>query len=144
MARHSGTWNHLDWNFQINGVPLTDFNGDVTFSAAEDDWEFTQGQNYATERSLHENRSFDISFPMMATSPQLDLVEALAVADKKAGVGPYPFSAVHLITGASGIEGYKLVGQATIAQIDPPSVGKVGSARTIKLHVDAELMWRGA
>ena len=144
MARHSGTWNHKDWNFQLNGVPLTDFNGDVTFSALEDDWSFTQGQNESTERSMHENRSFDITFPMMATSRQLDLIEALAVADKKLRVGPYPFSATHIVSGAAGIEGYKLVGQATITQIEPPTVGKEGSARNIRLHVDAELMWRGA
>lgn len=142
MAKHTGTWNSKDWNLQINGVPLTDFNGDVTFSALEDDWEFVNGQNGAVERSQHENTSFDITLPMMATSPQLDLLEGLARDDFDLHAGPYPFSAVHIVGGT--VEGYKLVGSATIAQIDPPTIGKVGSARNVKLHVDVELLWRGA
>jgi hypothetical protein len=131
------TWDHTQCNSSIGGLAITDLNGDGTCESAAEDWEFVEGQNGAVERSLNNNHMFNFTYPMMATSPQLDALETLSQADKKTGAGPYPFAFVRI--GSS----FKITGLATIMSIAPMNSSKKGTARNVKIAVVGELVWLG-
>lgn len=138
MPNTCRTWNHKKLNIQLNGIEITDVNGDVSVEAGSDFWAFTEGQNGCVERSLLGNSMVKMTIPMMATSPQLDLIETLNQADQLTGDGPYVFSSVKTDSN------YKLVGQATILSIEHPKRSKQAQARNVVLQIVAEAEWLGA
>lgn len=127
------TWNHKNYNIVLDGVALTDFNGDLTVQADSDFWEFVEGQNGAVERSLLDNHLLTVTMPMMATSPQLSTLADLDYNDRNNGAGPFTFVAFRT-------DGeYKIVGQATIMSIAHPNRSKSAPVRNVVLKVVADM-----
>jgi len=131
------TWDHKKYKNTINGLSITDLDGDITVESDSPDFTFKQGQNGKTERSANRNMLITITVPFMATSPQLSIIEAMRIADLDAAVGPFPW--------ASAIIGgdYKLFGSATIESIDPPNASIEATARNVVLKVAVESEFRG-
>lgn len=132
------TWNSKNLKISLNAAALTDFNGDVTVESDGDIWELTEGQNGAVERSYQGSSTLTVTLPMMATSPQLDVIETLRQADESTGAGPYPFA----MTDTD--RNFKLLGQAYVNSMAYPTASKTAPARNVVLKVISEAEWRGA
>lgn len=132
------TYDHTKVNISINGLALTDFNGDVTVEKEGDDWEVVEGSNGAVERSRMNRKLFTVSIPMMQTSAQLTALDALAAADTQTGAGPYAFA----LTDLNGV--YSLFGVAWIHSMGTATKGRATVARTVTLKVKAEAVSEGA
>lgn len=132
------TWDHKSYNIVLDGVAITDINGDATLEADEDYWEFVEGQNGSVERSLRDNHLITVTLPMQATSLQLDQIAALDSNDRLLGAGPYDFVAVDVK------RGFKLYGKATIMKIGLPSRSKTAPVRNVTLKVVADAAFLGA
>lgn len=133
-----GTYDHTKVNISLNGIALTDFNGDVTIEKDGDDFETVEGSNGAVERSRMNRNLYTVTIPFMQTSKQLNAVEALRVADVGTGAGPFPFA----VTDLNGA--YVLMGQAWIRSMGTATKGRAATARTVTLSVKAELAFEGA
>ena len=132
------TYDHTKVNISLNGVALTDFNGDVSISKEGPEFEVTEGSNGAVERSRMVRNMYTVTLPMMQTSLQINAVETLRVADEKTGAGPYPFSIIDL-NGA-----YVLMGLAWVESMGDAVKGRQAQPRTITLKVKAEAAFEGA
>ena len=135
---HFATYDHTKENISINGIAITDFNGDVTIEKQGDDFEVTEGSNGSVERYRMVRKLYTVTLPMMQTSPQINAIEALRVADENTGAGPYPFA----ITDLNGA--YVLMGKGWIKNMGTATKGRAGTARTITLDVKAEIAFEGA
>ena len=133
-----GTYDHTKVNISLNGISLSDFNGDVTIEKDGDDWETVEGSNGAVERSRMNRRLYTVTIPFMQTSRQLTAIEALRVADLATAAGPFPFA----VTDLNGA--YVLMGQAWIRSMGTATKGRSASARSVVLSVKAELAFEGA
>lgn len=132
------TYDHTKVNISLNGLALTDFNGDVTVEKQGDDFEVVEGSNGAVERSRMVRKLYTVTLPFMQTSPQLTALENLRQADEKEGVGPYPFALVDL----NGV--YSIMGQAWVKSMGSATKGRATAPRTITLDVYAETAFEGA
>lgn len=132
------TYDHTKVNISINGISLTDFNGDVTVEKQGDDFETVEGSNGAIERSRMNRKLYTVTLPMMQTSPQLNAIEALRVADVMTAAGPFPFA----ITDLNGA--YVLLGKAWIRSMGTATKGRSAQARTVTLDVAGEIVFEGA
>lgn len=132
------TYDHTKVNIVLNGVALTDFNGDPTVTKQGDDFEVVEGSNGAVERARMVRKLYTVTLPMMQTSPQIDAIEALRVADESTGAGPFPFA----ITDLNGA--YVLMGQAWVKSMGDATKGRATAARTITLDVYADIAFEGA
>lgn len=132
------TYDHTKVNISLNGIALTDFNGDPSVSKEGPEFEITEGSNGAIERSRMVRNLYTVTLPMMQTSKQIDAIEALRVADEKANAGPYPFSIIDL-NGA-----YVLMGIAWVESMGDAVKGRQAQPRTITLKVKAEAAFEGA
>lgn len=133
-----GNYDHTKVNISINGISLTDFNGDVTISKEGDDWEVVEGSNGAIERSRMVRKLYTVTLPFMQTSPQLNALESLRILDEQTGAGPFPFA----ITDLNGA--YVLLGSAWIHSMGDATKGRSAAARTVTLRVKAEAAFEGA
>lgn len=133
-----GTYDHTKVNISIDGVKLTDFNGDVTISKEGDDWDVTEGSNGAVERSKMGRKLYTVTIPMMQTSPQLNQLEDLRQRDLNDGEGPYDFA----ITDLNGE--YVLMGSAWIHSMGDATKGRAATPRTVTLRVKANKVNEGA
>lgn len=132
------TYDHTKVNITLNGVVLTDFNGDVTIEKQGDDWAVVQGSNGAAERSKLVNNLYTVTLPMMQTSNQLTLIEGLRVSDENANAGPFPFSIMDL-------NGSNLFfGKAWVQSMGTITKGREAVARTVTLAAQAEVVFEGA
>lgn len=138
MSSLIGTYDHTMVNISVEGIALTDFNGDVVISKEGDEWEVTEGSNGCIERSRMVRNLYTVTLPFMQTSPQLTKLEALRVADETTKVGPYGFACVDL-NGA-----YVLLGQCWIHSMGEATKGRAATARTVTLRVKAEAAFEGA
>lgn len=132
------TYDHTKVNIALNGVAITDFNGDPTITKQGNDFEVVEGSNGAVERARMVRKLYTVTLPMMQTSPQIDAIEALRIADERTGAGPYPFA----ITDLNGA--YVLMGQAWINSMGDATKGRATTARTITLDVYADFAFEGA
>lgn len=132
------TYDHTKVNISINGLALTDFNGDVTVSKEGDDWEVVEGSNGAVERSRMNRKLYTVTLPMMQTSAQLTALDALAAADTQTGAGPYAFA----LTDLNGT--YSLFGVAWVQSMGDATKGRATAARNVVLRVKAEAVAEGA
>lgn len=132
------TYDHTKVNISLNGLALTDFNGDVTISKEGPDFEVVEGSNGSVERSRMVRELYTVTLPMMQTSLQINAIETMRVADEKTGVGPYPFAVVDL-NGA-----YVLMGVAWIQSMGDAVKGRQAQPRNIVLQVKAEAAFEGA
>ena len=132
------TYDHTKVNISLNGIALTDFNGDPTISKEGPEFEVVEGSNGAVERSKMVRNLYTVTIPMMQTSLQINAIEALRVADEKAAAGPYPFSIIDL-NGA-----YTLMGVAWIQSMGDAVKGRQAQPRNIVLQVKAEAAFEGA
>jgi hypothetical protein len=132
------TYDHTKVNISLNGVALTDFNGDPTISKEGPDFETVEGSNGTVERSRMVRNLYTVTLPMMQTSPQINAIEAMRVADENAGAGPFPFAIVDL-NGA-----YVLMGVAWVQSMGDAVKGRQTQPRSIVLNVKAEAAFEGA
>lgn len=132
------TYDHSKVNISLNGVALTDFDGDVTIEKEGPEFEVVEGSNGCVERSRMIRNLYTVTLPMMQTSLQLDAIEALRVADEKTGAGPFPFAVLDL-NGA-----YVLMGQAWVESMGTATKGRQATARNVVLRVKAEAAFEGA
>lgn len=132
------TYDHTKVNISLNGIALTDFNGDPTISKEGPEFEVVEGSNGAVERSKMVRNLYTVTIPMMQTSLQINAIEALRVADEKVAAGPYPFSIIDL-NGA-----YTLMGIAWIQSMGDAVKGRQAQPRNIVLQVKAEAAFEGA
>ncbi len=132
------TYDHTKVNISLNGISLTDFNGDVTIEKEGNDFETVEGSNGAVERSRMVRNLYRVTLPMMQTSLQINAIEGLRVADERTAAGPFPFAVVDL-NGA-----YVLMGQAWIETMGTATKGRQTVARNIVLSVKAEAAFEGA
>lgn len=132
------TYDHTKVNISLNGVALTDFDGDVTIEKEGPEFEVVEGSNGCVERSRMIRNLYTVTLPMMQTSLQLDAIEALRVADEKTGAGPFPFAVLDL-NGA-----YVLMGQAWVESMGTATKGRQATARNVVLRVKAEAAFEGA
>lgn len=132
------TWNYKKYNIVLEGIEITDLNGDATIEADEDLWEFVEGQNGSVERSLKDSKLITVTLPMQATSTQLDAIAGLDLSDRNANTGPYDFVAVDIS------RNFKLYGKATIMKIGMPSRSKVAPVRNVTLKIVADAAFMGA
>ncbi len=137
MAGIVKTWNYKDFNITFNLNEITDVNGDITLDADNEFWEFVEGQNGKVERHLGGNSLITCIIPMMATSNQIDFFAAADIADRETGVGPFPFTAIN----TNG--NYKLIGTATVMNIDRPTKTKTAPSRNITLKIVATAEFNG-
>ena len=137
MAGIVKTWNHKNFNVNFNLTEITDLNGDVTITADSEFWEFVEGQNDTVERHLHGNNLLTATFPMMATSSQLDTFALADEADRRLGAGPFPFTAFN----TDG--NYKLIGTATVMSIERPTRAKTAPSRNVVLKIVATAEFNG-
>lgn len=133
------TYNHRLCKINVNGIDLTDFNGDPTIEPGGDDWATTVGLNGVVQRSLLDNHLYTVTLPMVRTSPQVDALAALSVADKKLGAGPYTFAfkdlnGTDIVLGECWIQNMKSRG----------SLGAEASARNVVLAVVSHIEFEGA
>lgn len=133
-----GNYDHTKVNIAINGLSLTDFNGDVTISKEGDDFEVVEGSNGCIERSRMCRRLYTVTLPFMQTSPQLTALEGLRQLDVNTGAGPYPFA----ITDLNGA--YVLMGVAWVHSMGDATKGRAAAPRTVTLRVKAEAAFEGA
>lgn len=133
-----GTYDHAKVNISLNGISLTDFNGDVTIEKEGNDFETVEGSNGAVERSRMVRNLYRVTLPMMQTSLQINAIEGLRVSDERTAAGPFPFAVVDL-NGA-----YVLMGQAWIETMGTATKGRQTVARNIVLSVKAEAAFEGA
>lgn len=139
MANQTFTYNHKLCKIAIGGLEITDFLGDPSIAAGGDDWNETQGLNGVVQRSLQDNFMYTVTLPIVRTSPQLDALAVLAIADKKTGAGPYPF-AFRDLNGKDMI-----LGECWIKNMgDRGSLGKEGSARNVVVTVVSQIEYAGA
>lgn len=132
------TYDHTKVNISLNGISLTDFNGDVTIEKEGNDFETVEGSNGAVERSRMVRNLYRVTLPMMQTSLQINAIEGLRVSDERTAAGPFPFAVVDL-NGA-----YVLMGQAWIETMGTATKGRQTVARNIVLSVKAEAAFEGA
>lgn len=132
------TYDHTKVNISLNGVALTDFNGDPTVSKEGPEFEVVEGSNGAVERSRMVRNLYTVTLPMMQTSPQLNAIETMRQADERTGVGPYPFA----ITDLNG--SYVLMGVAWVQSMGDAVKGRQAQPRNIVLQVKAEAAFEGA
>lgn len=132
------TYDHTKVNISLNGIALTDFNGDPTISKEGPEFEVVEGSNGAVERSRMVRNLYTVTLPMMQTSPQINAIETARLADEKAGVGPYPFA----ITDLNG--SYVLMGVAWVQSMGDAVKGRQAQPRNIVLQVKAEAAFEGA
>lgn len=132
------TYDHTKVNISLNGISLTDFNGDVTIEKEGNDFETVEGSNGAIERSRMVRNLYRVTFPMMQTSLQINAIEALRVSDNRTAAGPFPFAVMDL-NGA-----YVLMGQAWVETMGTATKGRQTVARNIVLSVKAEAAFEGA
>ena len=132
------TYDHTKVNISLNGVALTDFNGDPTVTKEGPEFEVVEGSNGAVERSRMVRNLYTVPLPMMQTSPQLNAIETMRQADERTGVGPYPFA----ITDLNGA--YVLMGVAWVQSIGDSVKGRQAQPRNIVLQVKAEAAFEGA
>lgn len=132
------TYDHTKVNISLNGVALTDFNGDPTISKEGPEFEVVEGSNGAVERSRMVRNLYTVTLPMMQTSPQINAIEAMRVADEKGAIGPYPFA----ITDLNG--SYMLMGVAWVQSMGDAVKGRQAQPRNIVLQVKAEAAFEGA
>ena len=132
------TYDHTKVNISLNGIALTDFNGDPTISKEGPEFEVVEGSNGAIERSRMVRNLYTVTLPMMQTSPQINAIEALRVADEKGSIGPYPFA----ITDLNG--SYMLMGIAWVQSMGDAVKGRQAQPRNIVLQVKAEASFEGA
>lgn len=132
------TYDHTKVNITINGVALTDFNGDPTVTKEGPEFEVVEGSNGAVERSRMVRNLYTVNLPMMQTSPQLNAIETMRQADERTGVGPYPFA----ITDLNGA--YVLMGVAWVQSMGDAVKGRQAQPRNIVLQVKAEAAFEGA
>lgn len=133
-----GNYDHTKVNISLNGISLTDFNGDVSISKEGEDWEVVEGSNGCIERSRMVRKLYTVTLPFMQTSPQLSAIEALRIADAQTGAGPFPFS----VTDLNGA--YVLMGAAWVQSMGDATKGRAAAARTVTLKVKAEAAFEGA
>ena len=132
------TYDHTKVNISLNGVALTDFNGDPTVTKEGPEFEVVEGSNGAVERSRMVRNLYTVTLPMMQTSPQLNAIETMRQADERTGVGPYPFA----ITDLNGA--YVLMGVAWVQSMGDSVKGRQAQPRNIVLQVKAEAAFEGA
>lgn len=132
------TYDHTKVNISLNGVALTDFNGDVTISKEGPEFEVVEGSNGSVERSRMVRNLYTVTLPMMQTSLQINAIETMRVADEKTGAGPYPFA----ITDLNG--SYVLMGVAWVQSMGDAVKGRQAQPRNITLQVKAEAAFEGA
>lgn len=132
------TYDHTKVNISINGIALTDFNGDPTISKEGPEFEVVEGSNGAVERSRMVRNLYTVTLPMMQTSPQINAIETLRQADERTGAGPFPF----VITDLNG--SYVLMGLAWIQSMGDVVKGRQAQPRNIVLQVKAEASFEGA
>lgn len=132
------TYDHTKVNISINAIALTDFNGDVTITKEGPDFEVEEGLNGGIQRSRMVRKLYTVTLPFMQTSPQLDAIEALRIADEKANAGPYPFAVVDL----NGR--YVLLGVAWVQSMGDAVKGRQAGSRNVVLQVRAEAAFEGA
>lgn len=132
------TYDHTKVNISLNGVALTDFNGDPTVTKEGPEFEVVEGSNGAVERSRMVRNLYTVTLPMMQTSPQLNAIETMRQADERTGVGPYPFA----ITDLNGE--YVLMGVAWVQSMGDAVKGRQAQPRNIVLQVKAEASFEGA
>ena len=132
------TYDHTKVNISLNGISLTDFNGDVTIEKEGNDFETVEGSNGAVERSRMVRNLYRVTLPMMQTSLQINAIEGIRVSDERTAAGPFPFAVVDL-NGA-----YVLMGQAWIETMGTATKGRQTVARNIVLSVKAEAAFEGA
>lgn len=132
------TYDHTKVNITLNGVALTDFNGDPTVTKEGPEFEVVEGSNGAVERSRMVRNLYTVNLPMMQTSPQLNAIETMRQADERTGVGPYPFA----ITDLNGA--YVLMGVAWVQSMGDAVKGRQAQPRNIVLQVKAEAAFEGA
>lgn len=132
------TYDHTRVNISLNGVALTDFNGDVTIEKQGDDWAVIQGSNGSVERSKLKNNLYTVTLPMMQTTTQLNAIEALRTSDDLTNAGPFPFA----ITDLNG--SYVILGSAWIQSMGSATKGREAQARNVVLAVKAEMAFEGA
>lgn len=75
------------------GVPLTAFGPDtfITATRSEDAFTMQVGAGGDVARSRNRNRSGTVTVTLMASSPENDLLSAIALADELRGEGVGPF-----------------------------------------------------
>lgn len=132
------TYDHTKVNISLNGVALTDFNGDPTVTKEGPEFEVVEGSNGAVERSRMMRNLYTVTLPMMQTSPQLNAIETMRQADERTSVGPYPFA----ITDLNGA--YVLMGVAWVQSMGDAVKGRQAQPRNIVLQVKAEAAFEGA
>lgn len=132
------TYDHTKVNISLNGVALTDFNGDPTVTKEGPEFEVVEGSNGAVERSRMVRNLYTVTLPMMQTSPQLNAIETMRQVDERTGVGPYPFA----ITDLNGA--YVLMGVAWVQSMGDAVKGRQSQPRNIVLQVKAEAAFEGA
>lgn len=132
------TYDHTKVNISLNGIALTDFNGDPTISKEGPEFEVVEGSNGAVERSRMVRNLYTVTLPMMQTSTQINAIETLRQADERTGVGPYPFA----ITDLNGA--YVLMGVAWLQSMGDAVKGRQAQPRNIVLQVKAEASFEGA
>ena len=132
------TYDHTKVNISLNGVALTDFNGDTTVTKEGPAFEVVEGSNGAVERSRMVRNLYTVTLPMMQTSQQINAIETMRQADERTGVGPFPFA----ITDLNGA--YVLMGVAWIQSMGDAVKGRQAQPRNIVLQVKAEASFEGA
>lgn len=132
------TYDHTKVNISLNGVALTDFNGDPTVTKEGPEFEVVEGSNGAVERSRMVRNLYTVTLPMMQTSQQINAIETMRQADERTGVGPFPFA----ITDLNGA--YVLMGVAWIQSMGDAVKGRQAQPRNIVLQVKAEASFEGA
>lgn len=132
------TYDHTKVNISLNGVALTDFNGDPTVTKEGPEFEVVEGSNGAVERSRMVRNLYTVTLPMMQTSPQLNAIETMRQADERTDVGPYPFA----ITDLNGA--YVLMGVAWVQSMGDAVKGRQAQPRNIVIQVKAEAAFEGA
>lgn len=138
MAQTIHTYDHTKVKANLNGLALTDLNGDITVEESGDIWEETEGNNGTLTRSRHVRKLVKITIPFNAMSPQLAMIEAFQVADEETGAGPYPFALAHL--GGT----FAIAGQAWIKSNRNAGFGKVSGTRNVVLSVYKNAGFAGA
>lgn len=132
------TYDHTKVNISLNGVALTDFNGDPTVSKEGPEFEVVEGSNGAVERSRMVRNLYTVTLPFMQTSSQLNAIETMRQADERTGAGPFPFA----ITDINGV--YALMGVAWIESMGDAVKGRQAQPRNVVLRVKAEAAFEGA